>query len=189
MTATSTSQPRGVTLRYPAVVLGIVAVAVALALAVIASYFEATIERNLGACKIEADLAYPHASIPIDQILLDKRSNHVVHCMQRRGYSYEWIRCTTDKGPPTYPGAPDVSPSCYDPDTWMGRIPIQIGRWRQRLSADLRHGAALIYSVDTCLESTGSTHQVRRAELSSNTIGVLIARAELPGALALFGYH
>jgi hypothetical protein len=36
------------------VVLGIVAFAVTLALAVIASYFEATIERNLGACKIEA---------------------------------------------------------------------------------------------------------------------------------------
>ena len=127
MTATSTSRPRGTALRHPAVVL--VAISVALVLAGIVSYSEAAIERNIGACKVEADLAYPHTSIPIDPVLLDKRSNHVVHCMHQRGYSYERIRCTIDKGPPTYPGLPDISPNCYEPDTWMARILMQIGRW------------------------------------------------------------
>jgi hypothetical protein len=129
MTATPASQPSGITLRHPAVVLGIVAVAVALVLAVVASYSEATIGRDIGACEIEANLAYPHTSIPIDQILLDKRHGHVVNCMRQRGYMYEWIRCTGKDGPPTYPGLPHVSPNCYDPDTWMARIPVQIGRW------------------------------------------------------------
>jgi hypothetical protein len=127
MIATLTSQPRGKTLRHPAVVL--VAVSVALVLAAIVSYSEAAIERNIGACKIETDLAYPHTSIPIDSVLLDKRSNHVVRCMQQRGYSYEWVKCTIDEGPPTFPGLPDVSPNCYKPDTWMARILMQIGRW------------------------------------------------------------
>ena len=45
----------------------------AVLLAALASYSEAAIERNIGACEIEAKLAYPHTSIPIDQVLLDKR--------------------------------------------------------------------------------------------------------------------
>ena len=112
-------------------VLGFAAPAVALVLAVIASYSEATIERNIGACKIEANLAYPHVEVPIDPVILNKRSSHIVGCMQQRGYRYEWVRCTgiTSKDVPTYPGLPDISPNCYDPDTWMARIPIQIGRW------------------------------------------------------------
>ena len=45
---TSKSQPRGIALRHHAVVLSSAAAAVALVLTVIASYSEATIERNIG---------------------------------------------------------------------------------------------------------------------------------------------
>ena len=98
-------------MRKHGIAIGLLAVVAVLGVTVLSSCSEAAIERNLAACELQSDSV-------------------LWLCMQARGYEFVSDSC---RGKEHLPGLPYESYNCYEPDTWMLRIPSQIARWAKSL--------------------------------------------------------